>query len=178
MRRRLPVMLTAAAGAALIASATAVGTTGAATATPPTFTTPTRADDPAISAANGQTYVNEPATAVGADGTRYVAYQRESQVSSSKDGGRTWQHPGGASMLTKNQTGCSAASDVGDVDLAADPGGRVYFADLEVTGGGTLDNGIQPVVGVSDNGFSQFSVTCSAQQLFLFATRWMANYGP
>src|SRR5437763_16871773 len=120
MPRRLPTLLIAAAGAALMASGFAVTSTAAATTPPPTFTVPTRADDPAISTKNGQTYVNEPATIVGADGTRYVAYQGSSQLSSYKDGGKTWQYLGGADVLTKNQSGCTAAADDGDVDLTAE----------------------------------------------------------
>jgi len=71
------------------------------------FTAPSRADDPAISAKNPK-YVNEPATAVGSDGARYVAYQRGSQLSVTRDGGRTWSYVGGsnaASVLSRNTTG-------------------------------------------------------------------------
>src|SRR5437870_737884 len=74
------------------------------------FTTPSRADDPAISTANDDPlYVNEPATVIDKDGARYVAYQRGSQLSVTRDGGRTWEHPGGANLLTKNLSGCSSA---------------------------------------------------------------------
>src|SRR2546423_3862219 len=116
MRRRIPTALVALSGAALLGSAAlpagatasqpaAAGAVTAAAA--PTFTAPTRADDPAIEAKHGQKYVNEPATVVAADGTRYVAYQRDSQLSSTKDGGKTWQYLGGEDVLTKNQSGCS-----------------------------------------------------------------------
>src|SRR3954468_13804457 len=79
----------------------------------PAFTGPSRADDPAVSkAADDPLYPNEPATAIGADGTRYVAWQLGSQLSLTRDGGRTWEHPGGAELLTKNLSGCSSASDI------------------------------------------------------------------
>lgn len=56
-------------------------------------------------------YVNEPATVVGGDGTRYVAYQRGSQLSKTTNGGRTWTYVGGPTaagsqdVLTKNVSG-------------------------------------------------------------------------
>ena len=106
----------------LVAVALPAGTAATAAPAAPTFTAPSRADDPKISTG---TYPQEPATIVGADGTRYVAYQLGSQLSYTRDGGRTWQYPGGKDALTKNVSGCSSAKDIGDVDLAADRTGRV-----------------------------------------------------
>ena len=148
-------------------------------ATLPTFTAPSRADDPAVSVTQDDPkYVNEPATAVGRDGARYVAYQVDSQLSVTHDGGKTWAHPGGIDMLTKNVSGCSPGSDVGDVDLATDAAGRVYMADLQITAGGSPDTGIQPVVARSSDGFATYQGTCSAHQLFSVDREWMATYTP
>ncbi len=141
----------------------------------PTFTAPTRADDPAVSTG---LYPQEPATIVAADGTRYVAYQLGSQLSYTRDGGRTWMHPGGKDMLTHGVSGCTPAKDIGDVDLAADRGGRVYFGDLQATAGGTLDNGIQPIVATSENHFRTYGGTCVAHQPFLVDREWLATYSP
>ncbi len=48
-----------------------------------------------------------PATAVGSEGARYVAYQRGSQLSVTRNGGRTWAYVGGsnaANVLSRNTT--------------------------------------------------------------------------
>ena len=98
-------VLASAAGAAPGTHGSAPGATGSGRTLG--FTAPSRADDPAISAKNPK-YVNEPATAVGSDGARYVAYQRGSQLSVTRDGGRTWSYVGGsnaASVLSRNTTG-------------------------------------------------------------------------
>lgn len=77
MRRWRGVIVLALGGAFLAAGA--VGGEPALTAAPVaanTFTVPSRADDPAISVLHEDpAWVNEPATAVGKDGARYVAYQ-------------------------------------------------------------------------------------------------------
>ena len=167
-------------GVALVAlTATTMGGAARAQTASPTFTSPSRADDPAVSkAADDQKYVSEPATAVGADGARYVAYQADSQLSVTHDGGRTWRHPGGIDMLTKNVDNCSAASDIGDVELATDRAGRVYMADLQATAGGSPDTGVEPVVARSDDGFRTYQGTCSAHQPFSVDREWMATYSP
>ena len=158
-----------------------VGTTApsqAQSANLPTFTAPSRADDPAVSGTN-PLFVNEPATVVDSHGARYVAYQRQSQISVTTDGGRTWTHPGGKSLLTKNVEGCTSnLDDVGDVELAADQNGRVLMADLQVTAGANADLGIQPVVGRSDDSFTTYKATCSAHQPFSVDREWMATYTP
>lgn len=175
MRKRRATLVLAAglAGAvAVVAPSTA--------ASAPGFTAPSRADDPAISAANGQMYVNEPATVVGAGGARFVAYQRDSQLSRTTDGGRTWTYLGGGNhqdVLAKNVTGCTPISDVGDVDLAADRAGGVYFADLQITAGQTLDTGIQPIVAHSyGTGFSTYAGTCAGHQPASVDREWIAAY--
>lgn len=172
MRRSLFVAPSSIALMLLLAAGPGLAQT---TATAPTFTAPSRADDPAVGSG---LYAQEPATIVGADGTRYVAYQLGSQLSFTRDGGQTWQHPGGKDALTKNVRGCTSGRDIGDVDLAADRGGRVYFTDLQATGGGTADNGIQPVVATSDDHFSTFSGTCAAHQPFLVDREWTDTWTP
>ncbi len=172
-RRLLPLGIGIAAAATLAAVA---GPSVASTTARPTFHTPSRADDPRIGTG---TYVNEPATVVGADGTRYVAYQRDSQLSYTRTGGRTWDHPGGADILSRNVSGCTSLSDVGDVELAADNKGGVYLTDLQVTAGAEVDNGIQPIVGKSMDGFRHYSGTCAAHQPASVDREWMAAYvGP
>src|SRR5947209_13962402 len=97
----------AALAAALAAPAAAVGAadgTGV-----PTFHAPSRADQPSL---NGY---NEPATVVGKDGTRYVAYQFGSQLSYTRNGGKSWTYVGGKnfqSVLSRNISGCTSADDV------------------------------------------------------------------
>src|SRR3954447_13655690 len=136
--------------AMLLATAVLAGTatraTDAQTANLPTFTAPSRADDPALSK-DDPTYTNEPATVIDSKGVRYVANQLGSQLNVTTDGGRTWTHPGGKEMLLKNTESCTnaAADDIGDVELTADNGGRVYMADLQTTVGANADLGIQPV---------------------------------
>src|SRR5439155_25482335 len=122
--------------------------------------------------------VNEPATVIDKNGARYVAYQRGSQLSVTRDGGRTWEHPGGASLLSKNLTGCTSADDIGDVELATDAGGRVYMADLHAAVGGSPDTGVEPIVGRSDDGFKTYQATCSAHQPFSVDREWLATYSP
>jgi hypothetical protein len=171
-RRTLLVVTVGLAGATALAAPTAAVTAQ------PVFTAPSRADDPAISQAHGQKYVNEPATVVGRDGTRYVAYQRDSQLSKSSDGGLTWTFVGAGNhedVLAKNVSGCTSITDVGDVDLTKDNAGRVYFADLQVTGG-TDTPGIQPVVAHSDNAFSTYTGTCAAHQAASVDREWLAAY--
>ncbi len=171
MRQRRATLVVAAgvAGAiAVVAPSTA--------ATAPTFTGPSRADNPAISAVNGQKYVNEPATVVGGDGTRYVAYQRDSQLSKTTNGGRTWTYVGGQDVLTKNVSGCMPLTDIGDVDLTVDKAGQVYFADLQGTAGPQADTGIQAVVAHSGDGFRTYSGTCAAHQVASVDREWLAAY--
>lgn len=170
--RRIVVALAAgAAGVTALAAPTAAVTGG------PTFTPPSRADNPAITAANGPKYVSEPATVVGSGGTRYVAYQRGSQLSSTTNGGRSWTYIGGSDVLSKNVSGCTPVSDVGDVDLAADRVGGIYFADLEITAGQTLDTGIQPIVAHSyGTGFSTYAGTCAGHQPASVDREWLAAY--
>lgn len=170
MRQRRATLVIAAglAGAvAVVAPSTA--------ATAPVFTAPSRADDPSIS--TSPTYVNEPATVVGADGTRYVAYQRRSQLSTTADGGRTWRHLP-KDVLTRNldPVSCVSARDIGDVDLTKDSAGRVYFADLQATGGVVGNSGIQPVVAHSDNRFAAYTGTCAAHQPLSVDREWIAAY--
>jgi hypothetical protein len=180
--RRSTLLIFPTAVAALIAPGTADINAAAKTggAASPVFHVPSRADDPAISADNPK-FVNEPATIVSADGIRYVAYQRGSQLSATKDGGRSWQFIGGESVLSRNidPTSCVSQRDIGDVDLAADPAGRTYFADLQVTtnsGTNGADTGIEPVVGRSDNGFATYTGECAAHQPASVDREWMAAW--
>ncbi len=173
LSRRTPALLAAAVGAATLAGTVVAAPSVGATATTPTFRPPSRADDPAIGTG---TYVNEPATVVGADGTRYVAYQRDSQISYTRDGGQHWDYVGGADVLTRHLAPCTSSSDIGDVDLTVDKVGRVYFADLQITAGGTGDNGIQPVVAYSSDGFRTYSGTCAAHQPASVDREWLAAY--
>lgn len=158
---------------------------GASMTTLPTFNPPTRADDPAVSTAAGSsTYVSEPATIVGSDGTRYVAYQRASQLSYSRNGGRTWTYTGGThpeSVLSNNTTGCSSVTDVGDVDLTTDRAGTVLFTDLQVTantGTNGVDTGIEPITAASTNRFVSYAGTCSAHQPASVDREWTAAWTP
>lgn len=154
----------------------AAAPSGQAATAKPGFSPPSRADDPRIGTG---TFVNEPATVVGADGTRYVAYQRDSQLSYTRTGGRTWDHVGGAAILSRHVNGCTSLSDIGDVDLAADNKGGVYFADLQITAGAEVDNGIQPIVARSTDSFRHYSGTCAAHQPASVDREWMAAYvGP
>ncbi|MCW2571111.1 MAG: hypothetical protein JWO88_1169 [Frankiales bacterium] len=173
MRPRPRVLLLTAA--VVLLPALAPLSIAATAAAHPTFTTPSRADDPKISTG---LYPQEPATIVGADGTRYVANQLGSQLSYTRDGGATWQHPGGKDALSKNVSGCTPATDIGDVDLAADRTGRVYFTDLQGTVGGTADNGIQPIMATSDDHFKTYTGTCVAHQPFLVDREWTDAYTP
>lgn len=172
----------AAVAAAGLAAASLVAASGPATAggraALPSFTPPSRASNP------GMGTVNEPATVVARDGTRYVAYQPGSQLSYTRDGGRTWTFVGGAdyqSLLSRNVSGCSSAADVGDVDLAADQAGQVYFADLQATAnsaGNGVDTGIQPIVARSSDRFRHYAGTCAAHQPASVDREWMAAYTP
>ncbi len=170
MRRR-PALLVLVAG---VAGATALAAPTAAVTSAPTFTAPSRADDPSLTATNSK-FVNEPATVVGSDGTRYVAYQRGSQLSTTTDGGRTWRYLP-KNVLTRNVEGCTSSRDIGDVDLAKDNAGRVYMADLQVTAGATADTGIQPVVAHSGDGFRNYTGTCAAHQPASVDREWLAAY--
>src|SRR4051794_23291447 len=168
-RRKLPYAIaTALIGTALLASSS-----HAVTGTPPTFTGPTRADDPKLG--NGAT---EPATVIDRSGVRYVANQGGSQLSWTNDGGRSWSHLP-RNVLTRNVTDCTPSSaDVGDVELATDQAGRTYFADLQATAGGSPDTGVQPVVATSDDGFLSYNGTCAAHQPFSVDREWMAAWTP
>src|ERR1051325_1904865 len=90
--------------AASVTIVAAVTVSGGRAATPnpaiPTFTAPARADDPNIDVDR-----SEPATAVSADGTRYVAYQTGSQLEKSIDGGRTWLNVGGQDIVANHPGG-------------------------------------------------------------------------
>jgi hypothetical protein len=166
------VSIAAAVGAALAVPA------GAADGKAPTFHHPSRADQPSL---NGY---NEPATVVGKDGTRYVAYQFGSQLSYTRDGGKHWTYVGGKnfkSLLARNVTGCTSADDIGDVDLTTDQAGRVYFADLQATintAGNGVDTGVQPIVATSDDRFGHYKGTCAAHQPASVDREWMAAYTP
>lgn len=176
------VRSTALVGLAVAALVTAPAYAATKTTGSPSFHPPSRADDPSISAQDPK-YVNEPATVVGADGTRYVAYQRGSQLSETRDGGRTWSYVGGKSALSKNidPTSCTSTDDIGDVDLTADRAGRTYFADLQVTtnsGANGTDSGIQPVVARSDDAFRTYTGECAAHQPASVDREWMAAWTP
>lgn len=142
----------------------------------PSFHVPSRADNPSL---NGY---NEPATVVGKDGTRYVAYQFGSELSYTRDGGKSWTYVGGknfTSVLSRNVSGCTSANDVGDVDLASDASGRVYFADLQATvnaGGNGVDTGVQPIVAHSDDRFQHYQGTCAGHQPASVDREWMAAH--
>ncbi|HZQ27656.1 MAG TPA: sialidase family protein [Acidimicrobiales bacterium] len=160
----------------------AAGSTPASSAAQlPTFTSPTRVDDPKVWASTNAKYVSEPATAIDTNGVRYVAYQRGSQLAATTDGGRTWTHKGGKGVLTKNLNGCQTSpplGDIGDVELAADQSGRLYFADLQSTVGAPANSGVQPVVATSDDGFATWQGQCSANQAFSVDREWMAAFTP
>jgi len=162
----------AAASVTIVAGVTVSGVR-AATPNPaiPTFTAPARADDPNIDVDR-----SEPATAVSADGTRYVAYQTGSQLEKSIDGGRTWLNVGGQDIVANHVGGsCSSHSDSGDVELATDQVGRVFMATLNVTSGGT-DDGLQVGVVRSDDGFTTMQGTCASHQPFSVDREWMAAW--
>src|SRR5438132_4105913 len=169
---RYPVLGAVAAGLLVLAA-----TSASSAPTAPSFTAPSRADDPAISGTG--LFASEPATIVDSHGVRYVANQRGSQLSLTRDGGRTWTHlPKG--VLTRNVSGCAEAvtDDVGDVELATDQAGRTYFADLQIMGGSPPNDGVQPVVGRSDDAFTTYQATCSANQPLSVDREWMAAYTP
>lgn len=185
MKRRGQLALTAAASVVTTLAALAGAPPVSAGSAAPTFHAPSRADDPAISDARSSDgsyanphYANEPALAVAADGTTYVANQLGSQLSYTTDGGRTWAHPGGKQLLMKNVSGCTPVSDIGDVELATDNAGTVFMADLQITNGPELDNGIQPVVARSGDRFATYSGTCAAHQAASVDREWMAAYTP
>lgn len=172
--------------AALMAAALGgAGGAAAGAASGPVFHSPSRADDPAVETAESdQKYVNEPATAWTKDGTRYVAYQRASQLSYTRDGGRSWTYVGGSKpegVLSRNVSGCTDADDIGDVELATDQTGRVYFADLGArinTGANGADTGVEPIVASSDDRFAHWSGTCAAHQPASVDREWMAAWTP
>lgn len=170
MRRRSRLTLVAASTVLAALAGSPIARAGSAA---PTFHAPSRADDPSIGDAQ---YPSEPATVVGADGTRYVANQLGSQVSYTTDGGRTWAHPGGQDMLANNVSGCTSVTDIGDVDMAVDNAGTVFMADLQVTNGPELDNGIQPIVARTTDRFTTYSGTCAAHQAASVDREWLAAY--
>jgi len=172
----------AALGAGVPASGSSSPTFTHRSAASPTFTRPSRADARRISRGDPK-HVNEPATWAAPGGARYVAYQRGSQLSVTRDGGRTWRHLHGAEMLTRHirSSSCTSQRDVGDVELAGDQRGRLYFADLQVTansGSGGADSGIQPVVAYSSShqGFRRYHGVCAAHQPASVDREWMAAW--
>ncbi|MFL6238585.1 MAG: hypothetical protein ACJ735_03695 [Actinomycetes bacterium] len=179
---RTPRRAAAVAGVAGLACLTllALPQPGVAAGAGPRFHPPSRADAPPVQQAIGATSESEPATVIGKDGTRYVAYQGGSQLSWTRDGGKHWTYVGGnnpVSVLSRNVTGCIAADDIGDVDLTVDQVGRVYFADLQGTvGTGGADTGIEPVVATSDDRFAHYSGTCAAHQPASVDREWMAAW--
>jgi hypothetical protein len=149
----------------------------------PRFTPPVRADNPG-SPDNPKPVDSptEPATIVDRDGVRYVAYQNGSQLSLTRDGGRTWTYLP-ANVLSSNLTGCTSATEIGDVEMTTDQSGRSYFADLQAVAGPTADTGIEPVVAYSDTHFLApdaatpgYHGTCAAHQPFSVDREWMAAY--
>ena len=187
MGRRLGLVTSALVVALATAGAATTGGTAASVArhrhrAAPTCHRATRADDPQISQGDPK-YVNEPATLVGHGRTRYVAYQRDSQLSVTRDGGRTWRHLHGAAMLTRHirPSSCTSQSDIGDVDLASDQHGRSYFADLQITANGGsdgADSGIEPVVAHTSrgHGFRRYRGSCAAHQPSSVDREWMAAW--
>lgn len=169
MRRSTAIVISAAVaiGAAGVSSQASAGPNR------PTFTSPTRSDNPAYGGG-----VSEPATSIDTIGRRYVANQLGSELAVSRDAGRSWTYPHGANVLSQNVTGCSVVREIGDVELSSDTAGRTFFTTLAATAGGTLDNGIQPVVGYSDDGFKTWHATCVAHQPFMVDREWMATYTP
>ncbi|HEY2299772.1 MAG TPA: sialidase family protein [Jatrophihabitans sp.] len=179
MSHRRSLLLLATTCAVLASTGPAYGSPAGSGA--PRFHAPSRADDPSISGTG--TYASEPATVVAADGSRYVANQLGSQLSYTRDGGRSWTHVGGQDLLSRNidPTSCQSHSDIGDVDLTADPTGRVYLADLQVTtnsGGNGADTGIEPIVGRSDDRFAHYTGECAAHQPASVDREWLAAYAP
>lgn len=178
MRARALALTVTVVAAPVVALTLAPAATGAAGPGVPVFHPPSRADHPGLSGSS------EPATIVGADGTRYVAYQGGSQLSWTRDGGTSWTYVGGKdyqSLLSRHLSGCTSAEDVGDVELTTDPAGRVYFADLQATvnsGGNGVDTGVQPIVGISDDRFAHYTATCAAHQPASVDREWMAAYTP
>jgi hypothetical protein len=120
----------------------------------------------------------EPAIISDAAGRRYVANQLDSELAVTTDGGRTWRYPHGMDVLAQNVTGCDVTQLIGDVELTADAGGRTYFSTLGIVSGGTADNGIQPLVAYSDDGFHTWTTLCAAHQPFLTDRQWLAQYSP
>lgn len=171
--RRTKLAAVLLAGAAVTAALAGPG--AASTTTPLTFTPPIRSDDPKL-----QKTPTEPATIVDTAGRRYVANQLDAELAITQDGGRTWRYPHGDQVLAQNVEGCqvSPAGLIGDVELATDPGGRTYFSTLGVLAGGTADNGIQPLVAYSDDGYQTWHTECAAHQPFLTDRQWLATYAP
>lgn len=167
--RYVAVSVGLAALAAVGASAPSQATGGV------TFTAPVRSDDPEL-----QKTPTEPATIVDTAGRRYVANQLDSELAITVDGGRTWRYPAGDKVLAQNVEGCSVSPGglIGDVELATDAGGRTYFSTLGVLDGGTADNGIQPLVAYSDDGYQTWHTKCAAHQPFMTDRQWLAVYSP
>jgi hypothetical protein len=163
--------------AAVAAAGLAVGTTVHAAATPPApvFTPPIRSDDPKL-----QQTPTEPATIIDAKGRRYVANQLDAELSITEDGGKHWRRPGGMEVLAQNLQGCSAPGGlIGDVEMTADSGGRTYFGTLGIMDSQTAtDEGIEPVVGYSDDGFKTWTSVCAGHQPFMVDREWLAQYSP
>jgi hypothetical protein len=164
--------------AAFAVGATVFGTNGASGSPPPNvpvFTAPIRSDGPGL-----QTNPTEPATIVDAAGRRYVANQLDSQLAVTTDAGKHWRYPHGNDVLAQNVEGCSVSAGglIGDVELAADSGGRTYFSTLAILDGGTADNGIQPLVAYSDDGFQTWKTKCAAHNPFMTDRQWLATYSP
>lgn len=168
----------AVAAAAVAVAAALAGTQGSASmAAPaqPVFTPAIRSDNPTL-----QKTPTEPATIIDTAGRRYVANQLDSELAITEDGGKTWRYPHGDSVLAQNVEGCavSAGGLIGDVELATDSGGRTYFSTLGILDGGTADNGIQPLVAYSDDGFKTWHTKCAAHNPFMTDRQWLATYAP
>lgn len=175
MKRRTRIGALAVAACAAVAALGGTQPSAATTTSVLTFTAPIRSDDPKL-----QKTPTEPATIVDAKGRRYVANQLDAELAVTEDAGKTWRYPSGMEVLAQNVSGCSVSAGglIGDVEMTADSGGRTYFGTLGILDGGTADNGIQPVVGYSDDGFKTWHTTCAAHQPFMVDREWMAQYSP
>lgn len=176
MRRTRIASVVAAAIASTAAVVASYGSATAAAPPPmPRFTAPVRSDKPTL-----QKTPTEPATIVDANGLRYVANQLDAELAVTADGGKHWRYPGGMEVLAQNVSGCSVSPGglIGDVEMTADSGGRTYFGTLGIMDGETADNGIQPIVGYSDDGFKTWKTVCAAHQPFMVDREWMAQYSP
>jgi hypothetical protein len=174
-------------GTVVLAGAAAVASNGGAQAATvpvggaPTFTPPIHVNDPNAGPVNP----TEPATIVGKDGTRYVAYQGGSNLMESGDGGRSWKRVDAPNVVQRHLTGtgCVSRADAGDVDLAIDQTGRMYFATLQqAVDVGTNGAGVGFQVGIvhSDDHFKDATTsgTCAGHQPFMIDREWLAAYTP